>query len=84
MATYNLLFNAAILVEAGAGYALTLDGLLNVSEHSSLTFRPLRPRLESGLSVIWKKYQVFSPAAELFLEKLQEKYSNIMPLLSAD
>ena len=84
VATYNLLYNAAILVEAGAGYALTLDGLLNVSEHSSLTFRPLRPRLESGLSVIWKKYQVFSPAAELFLEKLQEKYSNIMPALSAD
>ena len=70
--SYNLVYNAAIMVEAGMGYAVTLDRLANTSENSILCFRPLRPRLESGLNIIWKKYQVFSPAAELFLERLKE------------
>ncbi len=75
VATYNLMYNAAILVEAGVGYALTLDKLANTSEDSMLCFRPLYPELESGLNVVWKKYQVFSPAAELFLKTLKERFS---------
>lgn len=67
-ATYNLIFNAGIMVEAGIGYAITLDKLVNTS--GSLCFRPLKPKLESGLNIVWKKYQVFSPAAKLFLDKL--------------
>lgn len=74
MATYNLVYNAAILVESGIGYAVTLDRLTNTSPESSLCFRPLYPRLESGLNIIWKKYQVFSPAAELFLNRLKERF----------
>ena len=62
---------SAILVEAGVGYAITLDGLADTSPESALCFRPLWPRLESGLDIIWKKYQVFSPAAELFLTRLR-------------
>ena len=72
--TFNLVYNAAIMVEAGIGYAVTLDKLLN-TQGSSLCFRPLKPRLESGLNIIWKKYQVFSPAAELFLNALKEELS---------
>ena len=75
VATYNLMYNAAILVEAGVGYALTLDKLANTSEDSVLCFRPLRPELESRLNVVWKKYQVFSPAAGLFLKTLKERFS---------
>ena len=75
VATYNLMYNAAIMVEAGVGYALTLDKLANTFEDSVLCFRPLRPELESGLNVVWKKYQVFSPAAELFLKTLKERFS---------
>ncbi len=69
-ATYNLIFNAGIMVEAGIGYAITLDKLINTS--GNLCFRPLKPKLESGLDIVWKKYQVFSPAAKLFLEKLKQ------------
>lgn len=76
-ATYNLVYNAAIMVEAGVGCAITLDKLANTSEESSLCFRPLRPRLESGLNIIWKKYQIFSSAAELFLSKLKEQFSEV-------
>ena len=73
-ATYNLAYNAAIMVESGMGYAVTLDKLVNTS--GNLCFRPLKPRLESGLDIVWKKYQVFSPAAKLFLDRLKEKFQN--------
>ena len=72
--TFNLVYNAAIMVEAGVGYAVTLDKLAHTSEDSLLCFRPLTPPLESGMNVIWKKYQVFSPAAELFLERMNEAF----------
>ncbi len=72
--TFNLVYNAAIMVEAGIGYAVTIDKLTNTTESSNLCFLPLKPKLESGLNIIWKKYQVFSPAAELFWEKLKEKF----------
>lgn len=75
-ATYNLVYNAAIMVKAGMGNALTLDKLANTSQESELCFRPLNPKLESGLDIVWKKYQVFSPAAKLFLEKLNEKFKS--------
>ncbi len=75
-ATYNLLYNAAIMVKAGVGNAISLDKLANTSQESDLCFRPLFPRLESGLDIAWKKYQVFSPAAKLFLDKLHEAFEN--------
>lgn len=75
VSTYNLIYNAAIMVEAGVGYAVTLDHLANTSATSDLCFRPLFPRLESGLNIVWKKYQVFSPAAEVFLDHLKEAFT---------
>ena len=74
VATINLVYNAAVMVKAGIGYAITLDKLVDTSSESELCFRPLKPRLESGLDIVWKKYQVFSPAAKLFLDKLYEKF----------
>lgn len=74
VATYNLIFNAAHLVESGLGYAITLDKLIDTRNTGNLCFRPLTPRLESRLNIVWKKYQVFSPAAKLFLERMREKF----------
>ena len=74
--TFNLMYNAAIMVEAGIGYAVGIDGITNTDVNSSLCFRPLEPRMTAGLDVIWKKYQVFTPAAELFLQRLQERYAS--------
>ena len=73
VATYNLVYNAAIMVKAGIGYAVTLDKLVNTTGDSEICFRPLSPKLESSLDIVWKKYQVFSPAAKLFLDRLYEK-----------
>jgi DNA-binding transcriptional LysR family regulator len=74
--TYNLLYNAAIMVEEGIGYAVTIDKLVNTSNDSNLCFRPLEPRLEAGLNIVWKKHQVFSAAADMFLKEIQAKFKN--------
>lgn len=70
VATYNLVFNASLLVDEGLGYALCLDKLINTRD-SSLCFRPLSPQLTAPASIVWKRYQVFSKAAEKFLQQLQ-------------
>ena len=74
VATINLVYNATVMVKAGIGCAVTLDKLVDTSQDSLLCFRPLKPKLESGLDIVWKKYQVFSPATDLFLKKLKEKF----------
>lgn len=72
-ATYNLIYNASLMVEEGLGYALALDRLVNTTGDSQLCFRPLEPRLEVRLYVVWKKFQIFSKAAAKFLAVLQEQ-----------
>lgn len=69
-ATYNLIYNASLMVDEGMGYAFALDKLINTTG-SSLCFRPLEPRLELGMYLVWKKSHSFSRAAEVFLEQLQ-------------
>ena len=71
IATYNLLYNASLLVDEGLGYAIGYDKIINTSG-SRLCFRPLKPKLENKMSIIWKKYQLFSKPAEKFLEVLRD------------
>lgn len=71
VATYNLLFNASLMVEEGLGYAIGFDKIINTSGSSSLCFRPLTPKREASMSIIWKKYQVFSKASEKFIQKMK-------------
>ena len=71
VATYNLVYNASLMVDEGFGYALCLDRLVYSADNNHFCFRPLEPRLETHLDIAWKKYQVFSKAAEKFLETLQ-------------
>lgn len=72
VATYNLIYNASLMVDEGMGYAFTLDKLVNTTG-SNLCFRPLKPALELGMYLVWKKSQIFSKAAQLFLEQLQRQ-----------
>lgn len=71
VATYNLLFNASLMVEEGLGYAIGLDKIINTSGDSKLCFRPFSPKKEASMHIVWKKYQVFSKASEKFIEKLK-------------
>ena len=73
IATYNLVYNASILVDKGLGYALILDKLINVTDTTGLCFRPLLPKLDLEINIVWKKYQVFSKASQKFLDMLQKE-----------
>ena len=79
VATYNLLYNASLMVEAGIGYALCLDRLINTTGNSNLCFRPLAPKMEVNLDVVWKKDQVFSRAATIFKKQLSKNIHSAKP-----
>lgn len=72
IATYNLLYNASLMVIEGLGYAIGFDKIVNSGENSPLCFRPLSPGREAGMSIIWKKYQIFSKASEKFMMKMKD------------
>ena len=69
--TYTLIFNAALMVESGMVCLFCLDHLVNTRDHTNLCFRPLSPRMEVGVHIVWKKTQIFSPAAEAFLQYMR-------------
>lgn len=69
--TYNLIFNASLMVEEGLGYAIGLDKIINTSGESRLCFRPLSPERKDGMSIIWKKYRVLTKPAEKFIQKIR-------------
>lgn len=67
--TYNLLYNASLMVEDNIGYALCIDGLIN---NDVLCYRPLEQPTIAGNVFVWKKYQTFSKPAKKLLEILKE------------
>ena len=74
VATYNLPFNGAVMAKAGMGYAMMLDNLVHTGGDSDIIFRPLTDVPKVEMYVIWRKYQVFTPIAELLLNKLQSRF----------
>lgn len=71
VATYNLLYNATLLVKERVGYALALDKIANTSNDSGLVFRPLEPTIHSHLDVVYRKNQTLSRACRAFLTELK-------------
>ena len=71
VATGNLAYTLAMAVEEGIGCLLTLDQLVDVSAERNLCFRPLEPKVESLMYLALKKYQVFTSAAEGFVNVLK-------------
>jgi DNA-binding transcriptional LysR family regulator len=69
--TYNLIFNASLLVESGACCALGFEKLINTTGESPLCFRPLAGQKKTTGALIWKKYQTFSPAVQLFIDQIR-------------
>ena len=74
--SFRLSYNGSLFVKEGLGYLLTFEHLIDTSQDSGLTFRPLTPRLETNIYLIWKKYQVFTPIAERLLKNLKNSFSN--------
>lgn len=72
--SFRLAYNASIFAKEHLGYLLTFNNLVNTSPGSGLAFRPLKPRLETRLYLVWKKYQTFSPIAERFMGQLRTSF----------
>ena len=72
VASYSLLFNGSLMVDEGMGYAICFDKIINVTGNSNLCFKPLSPKTEAVMHLVWKKYQVFTKAAEKYLLQLQQ------------
>ncbi|MFR5875112.1 MAG: LysR family transcriptional regulator [Eubacterium sp.] len=74
-ASFNLANNAAVFTKEGLGITLAFDHLVDTSKKSGLVFRPLSPRLETKMYIIWKKHQVFTPASKALLDELNRVLS---------
>lgn len=81
VATFNLAYNAGILAREGLGYVVTFDKIINTGADSELCFRPLAPQLETPMYLIWKKYQIFTPVAELLLNEVKDHLRQIKAAL---
>ena len=68
----NLAYNGSVFVKEGLGLLLSFEHLIQPSEENGLVFRPLEPKLENKMYLIWKKYQVFTPIAQRLLDGFLE------------
>ena len=72
LVTYNLIYNASLMVEEGLGYAMCLDKLINTAGRQSFVFQTSESADRSaGLSCV-KKNQVFQKP-KAFLQRLQKQ-----------
>lgn len=72
--SFRLAYNASMFVREGLGYQLSFRHLVDVSKSSGLVFRPLSPRLETKLYLIWNRSQTFTPIAERFLDQIKASF----------
>lgn len=63
----NLSTNAALMVQAGLGYALIIEGALPFLEQSEIRMVPLYPELTATSVLAWKRGQPFPTAVNRFL-----------------
>lgn len=75
IATYNLLYNASLMVSEGVGSALCLEGIVN-TEGGNIRYVLLEPPLRVGLALVWKKGGVQGRAARLFLDALKGSFAS--------
>ena len=71
-ASYTLLYNGSLLVEAGMGVAVCFDGLIAAGEGTPFACVPLDGVPTTPAWLIWKRYVPLSRACELFLRGMRE------------
>ena len=71
VANYNLIYNAAVFVEAGLGAAICIDGMIPQEFADRVVFRPFAPALVSDVYLAWRKNAALSPAASALVETVR-------------
>lgn len=64
-ATYNLIYNASLMIAKSGGYAFMLEGLIN-TVGTNLVLKPMKPEININVVLFWKKYQSLSKASQFF------------------
>ncbi|MBR6951953.1 MAG: LysR family transcriptional regulator [Oscillospiraceae bacterium] len=64
----------SMFAREGLGVLLTLNDLVDTSPGSGLVFRPLYPRLEMKMYLIWNRYPSFTPIAARFLRQIRSSF----------
>lgn len=75
VSVYNLAYNASRMVKAGLGYALIIDGLIDTSAGSGLTFKPLDVDITTVPALIWNKHRTETRAGQIFKNALIQSVS---------
>lgn len=70
--SYNLIYNASVLIRTGVCSTISFDELANTSESSELTFIPLEPPVQSEAILAWRKDFRLSKQAELLLDEIKK------------
>ena len=76
VANYNLIYNAAVFVEAGLGAAVCIDGMIPQEFAERVVFRPFAPALVSDVYLAWRRNAALSPAAAAFVETVRDMVAN--------
>ena len=66
--TYNAAFSAVALAQNGFGYALCPQAVCSLADPARVRFCAFRPAHTTPGLLLWKRQQLFSPAAALFLD----------------
>lgn len=69
--TCNLSTNAALLVQAGAGYALTIEGSMPFMDQRDVKMVPLYPDLHSTSVLAWRRGIAMSTAERRFIQYIK-------------
>lgn len=72
-ATYNLLYNAATLVDCGIGAAISIEGAASLYHNPNMSFKPFIPELTVSSVMVWKKHQPQAEAVAKFIEFIEQR-----------
>ncbi len=77
ISTFNLITTPSMMIDEGLGMAFTIENLVNTEAESNLHFVPLNPPVKAELYLVWKKYEMFTKAAETFLKHIQQNLFDV-------
>ena len=79
VANYNLIYNAAVFVEAGLGAAVCIDGMIPQEFAERVVFRPFAPALVSDVYLAWRRNAALPSAANALLAAIRAKATSCRP-----
>ncbi len=69
--TSNFATNGALMVQAGLGYSIVVEGAIPFWDPAQIASRPLEPEILSNCVYAWKRSQPLTPAVEQFVRRLK-------------